>query len=321
MWKRFVHDYLSYTNKERIGIFTLLGLIVLCVFIPFLYPYLRHQKQYDQSKFNSEIAQLKLQKADSSTGKKYSAKNFDADKDRNDFNDFAQPSEKNYPKVEAEVFYFDPNTATASEWKRLGLKDKTVATIQKYLSKGGHFYKAEDISKIWGLHPEDIKRLLPYVNIEQKKAEYIQTNPQTKQASYVPKIIQAVDINVADTTAFIALPGIGSKLAQRIINFRDKLGGFNSVDQVGETFGLPDSTFQKIKSRLTSANIPVKKININTALIDEMKTHPYIRYAVANAILQYRTQHGKFSSVTDLKKIMIVTDDIYKKVEPYVTIE
>ena len=47
--------------------------------------------------------------------------------------------------------------------------------------------------------------------------------------------IQSVDINTADTTAFISLPGIGSKLAARIVNFRDKLGGFYSIDQVGET--------------------------------------------------------------------------------------
>jgi len=321
MWRRFVHDYLSYTNKERIGIFVLLGLIIVCVVIPFLYPYVHHQKQYDQSKFKSEIEQLKLLKSDSVTDKKYSAKNFDAKKDPGDFNDFAQPSEKYNPKINAEVFYFDPNTATAIEWKRLGLKDKTIETIQKYLSKGGRFYKAEDISKIWGLHPEDIKRLLPYINIEQKKTEYAPTNQQAKQTSYDSKITQPLDINTADTAAFIALPGIGSKLAQRIINFRDKLGGFNSVDQVGETFGLPDSTFQKIRSRLISTNAPVKKININTALLDEMKIHPYIRYAVANAIMQYRTQHGNFLSVIDLKKIMIITDDIYKKMEPYITIE
>jgi competence protein ComEA len=318
MWRRFVHDYLSYSNKERAGIFLVLGLIVLCIFIPFLYPYLRHTKQYDQSKFKNEMAQLKLLKADSSADKKYSAKNVDED----NINEFTQPSEKNYyPKAPPEVFYFDPNTATPNEWKRLGVKDKTVENIQKYLSKGGHFYKPEDISKIWGLHPDDIKRLLPYVSIAQSKPDYAQNNPQIKQASYVPKTIQPLDINDSDTTAFIALPGIGSKLAQRIINFRDKLGGFNSVEQVGETFGLPDSTFQKIKNRLILSNVPVRKININTALLDEMKTHPYIRYNVANAIIQYRTQHGNFSSIGDLKKIMIVTDDIYKKIEPYITIE
>ena len=317
MWKRFVHDYLSYTSKERMGIFILLALIVLCLVIPFLYPYLHHEKQYDQSKFKNEIARLKVHKSDSSPGKKYYSKNFDED----DFNDFVQPSEKIYPKVQAEVFYFDPNTATPNDWKRLGIREKTIETIQKYLSKGGHFYKPEDINKIWGLRPEDIKRLLPYVTIALKKTEYAQNNVQSNHALYVPKTIQPLDINTADTTALIALPGIGSKLAQRIVNFRDKLGGFNSVDQVSETFGLPDSTFQKIKSRLFSTNIHVKKININTALLDEMKTHPYIRYNLANAIIQYRTQHGNFSSVGDLKKIVLITDDVYKKVEPYVTIE
>ncbi|MEP6595317.1 MAG: helix-hairpin-helix domain-containing protein [Ginsengibacter sp.] len=317
MWKHFVHDYLSYTNKERVGIFILLGLIIACLFIPFLYPYLYHQKEYNQSKFNNEIARLKLRKSDSSIDKKYPAKNFEED----NYNDFAQPSEKNYPKIPAEVFSFDPNTATLREWKRLGVKDKTVENIQKYLSKGGHFYKPGDISKIWGLHSEDIKRLLPYVSIEQTTNDHVQNNLQVKPTSYIPKTIQPLDINMADTTGFIALPGIGSTLAQRIIKFRDKLGGFNSVDQVSETFGLPDSVFQKIKGKLISTNIPVKKININTAFLDDMKTHPYIRYNVANAIIVYRTQHGNFLSIIDLKKIMIITDDMYKKIEPYITIE
>jgi competence protein ComEA len=73
------------------------------------------------------------------------------------------------------------------------------------------------------------------------------------------------------------LPGIGSKLSQRIIAFRNKLGGFYSVEQVGETYRLPDSTFQKIKPKLILGNNNVKQININAASIDEMKAHPYLR--------------------------------------------
>jgi DNA uptake protein ComE-like DNA-binding protein len=52
-----------------------------------------------------------------------------------------------------------------------------------------------------------------------------------------------------------------------------------------------------------------------------MKTHPYIRYNLANAIIEYRAQHGSFSTVSDVKKIMMMTDEIYKKLEPYVTVE
>ncbi|MBK9485182.1 MAG: helix-hairpin-helix domain-containing protein [Chitinophagaceae bacterium] len=52
-----------------------------------------------------------------------------------------------------------------------------------------------------------------------------------------------------------------------------------------------------------------------------MKTHPYLRYNIANAIVQYRQQHGSFSSVFDIKRIMMINDDIYNKVAPYLTVK
>ena len=117
------------------------------------------------------------------------------------------------------------------------------------------------------------------------------------------------------------MPGIGHRLANRIVNFRDKLGGFYTVDQVAETYALPDSTFRKIKNRLVLPNPSVKHININTATVDELKMHPYIRYNLANAIVQFRVQHGKFSDAGGIKKIMMVTDEIYNKLEPYLSVE
>ncbi len=322
MWKQFLREYLTFTRKERTGIFIVLILILICLLIPFLYPLFIQRKTYDHSKFNKEIARLKIQQADSTSDKKYYNKNFDPDSYRDNYANYYEPSEKNYyTKLKGEVFYFDPNSASVDDWKRLGIKEKTAETIEKYLSKGGHFYKPEDIKKVWGLHKEDIDRLLPYVRIEGIKKEYAKHESSNFKSNDAykpsPKII---DINTADTSALIALPGIGSKLAQRIIAFRDKLGGFYAVDQIRETYGLPDSAFQKIRSRLMLTNAAVKKININAATIDEMKSHPYSRYNIANAIMQYRTQHGNFSSVDDIKKIMIITDEIFKKVSPYLTV-
>jgi competence ComEA-like helix-hairpin-helix protein len=126
-----------------------------------------------------------------------------------------------------------------------------------------------------------------------------------------------IEMNNADTSALIALPGIGSKLAARIVNFRDKLGGFYSVDQVGETYGLPDSTFQKIKTRLYCDENAIRKININTASKDELKGHPYIKWHLANVIVEYRNQHGVYKSLEDLKKIVLIDEITYKKVIPY----
>jgi competence protein ComEA len=129
--------------------------------------------------------------------------------------------------------------------------------------------------------------------------------------------LSPIDINLADTAAFIAFPGIGSRLADRIIRFREKLGGFYSIDQIGEVYGLADSVFQKIKPFLLAGPYDLKKININTATLEELKAHPYIRYAIANSIVQYRNQHGNFTSIEELKKIVLITNDTYEKISAY----
>ena len=319
MAKNFLSDYLSFSKKERTGIIVILLLVLIFTLLPFLFPYFISHKTPDHTAFEKEIATLKYKQADSNH--QFIQRNYAKD---NYFRSYSGNEKKYYDKQPAgELFYFNPNTLSADGWKKLGVRDKTIATIQKYLSKGGKFKQPEDISKIWGLHEDEIQRLLPYVSIPQeapvayteKRKDEIKTYDKPKYS------IKPVDINIADTSAFIALPGIGSKLANRIINFRDKLGGFYKVEQVAETFALPDSTFQKIKTRLILTNPPVKRININSATIDELKAHPYIRYNLANAIVQYRMQHGKFSAVSDIKKIMMVTDEIYNKTAPYLSVE
>ncbi len=319
MWRDFIKDYFSFTAKERKGTITIVAIILLILFAPLLFSYFHKNIPVDHKEFEKEIAQLKILQNDSA---RY--KNFNKNYENEYVNDYSLSPGKKQVLIPAEVFYFDPNTATAADWQRLGLRDKTIKTIQNYISKGGKFYKPEDIGKIWGLSPLDAKRLIPYAKINTVAKEYPsfekKENPKTT-SPYTPKIVQPIDINEADTSAFISLRGIGSKLSQRIVSFRDKLGGFYSIDQVGETYMLPDSTFQSIKHFLLLGNTPVKKININTASIDEMKTHPYLRYNLANAIFQYRQQHGNFSSVAGIKKIMIVSDEIFGKLSPYLSVE
>ena len=310
MWQHFLKDYFNFTKKERSGIIMLVSIMLILIITSFFYPYFMRKEIIDHAQFEKEIAELRID----------STKNLHK-KTGEYYNDYSLSGKKDEPS-KAEVFFFDPNTASENDWIRLGIKEKTAQTIQKYISKGGRFYKAGDIKKIWGLRPSDIVRLLPYVSIKNLSKEY----PRYEKKEYVEKIsatktIQKVDINSADTSTYIALPGIGSKLSQRIIAFRERLGGFYSIDQVAETYFLPDSTFQKIKPYLVINGHSIKQININVASVDEMKTHPYLRYNLANAIFQYRKQHGDFNSVNAIKKIMLVTDDIFNKVAPYLTIE
>ncbi len=312
MWQP-LKEYFSFTKKERKGILILVSVIIFISILPYFFHLFVKDEPIDSKEFAQEIAALKI---DSSKSKNYS-KN-----EEGYFNDYT-PSYKKEEKIKRELFYFDPNTASANDWIRLGVRKRTAETIQKYISKGGKFYRPQDIKKIYGLSEADANSLIPYVTISSAKKEYPSNEnkfPSTK--TYQNKyLIQPVDINVGDTSAYVALPGIGSVLSKRIISFREKLGGFYSVDQVAETYNLPDSTFEKIKKYLVLNSKAIKKININSASVDEMRSHPYISYKIANAIFQYRQQHGDFASVEDLHKIMMITEEFFNKTSPYLSIQ
>lgn len=318
-WQTIVADYLTFSKKERIAILSILFIIGL-LWIAANYLPLKKTLPIGKEKFENELAHLQI--TIDSSHKFYDKKNFDGgdftEPKRSYFNDYAQKD-----GIKGELFEFDPNTLDIDGWKRLGLKDRTIQTIQNYLGKGYRFKQADDIRKIYGLRPKDAERLIPYIHINEinvaVKSPVNTYEPKSTSHSNIYKPT-TVDINHADTSAYISLPGIGSKLAMRIINFRDKLGGFVSIDQVGETFGLPDSTFQKIKPRLQFTPFSIKKININLADVNELKSHPYIRWNIANAIINYKQQHGNFNSIADLKKINIITEEVYNKMAPYLTL-
>jgi competence protein ComEA len=279
------------------------------------------------SSFFKQVAALK-----SADTNRY-ANNYKPYKKYNNYNneaDYNKPYEKKeYNNTKGELFAFDPNTATTDEWKRLGIRDKTIATIQHYLEKGGKFHKPEDIKKVYGIFPDQAERLMPYVQIKSVEKNTFVDKNETKYANkpyaethtkptFQPKII---DVNTADTTAFIALPGIGSKLANRIVSYREKLGGFYKIEQLGETYGISDSVFQLIKPRLMLNNPVIKQININTADAATLKGNPYIRWNIANAIFQFKQQHGNYNSVADLKKIMLIDEQTFNKISPYLTVQ
>lgn len=317
--KKFVSAYFSFTRKERRGVSVLLLLILLFSLIPFFYPYFIKHRQPDRAAFEKAVANLKLRvdSGHNSFSRKYEGYERD--------NDYRLPQQEgDNSVVKGTLFYFDPNSLSADGWKKLGLRDKTIATILHYLKKGGKFRQPEDIGKIWGLHPDEVERLMPYVKITETPKTEDGTVRSFSNNGFIKKSqhqLTAFDINTADTSAFIALPGIGSKLAARIVAFREKLGGFYKVEQVGETYGLQDSTFKKISSYFLLSHPAIRQININKATEAELKLHPYIRYNLAAAIVQYRNQHGNFGTVSDIKKIMMVTDDIFNRLSPYLSVQ
>lgn len=130
-----------------------------------------------------------------------------------------------------------------------------------------------------------------------------------------------IDINTADTLAWQTLPGIGPGFARRIVSFRDRLGGFYAVEQVGECYGLADSVFQKIQPFLQIGNSSLIKLDLNLTDEKSLAAHPYIRYKLAHLIVQYRTTHAGFKAVTALRSLPLVDEIIYRKIEHYIEIK
>lgn len=311
-----IKDYFTFTRKERIGIIIVLALVIVIFFMPSFFT--NKNATAINTTDTAWINAVKKLKEKGNPNEK------DLYENETSAYQFDTSKRTIHDKLTAGLFYFDPNTLSAEGWKQLGLRDKTIQTIQNFCNKGGHFKKAEDLQRIYGLSKKDYDRLASYIRIQPTSKEKIPepfVNKNISSTKNSTSNLSTLDINGADTSAFIALPGIGSKLAARIVNFRNKLGGFYSIEQVSETFGLPDSTFQKIKPYLKIADASVKKININIASTDELKTHPYIKWQIGNSIVAYRKEHGNFSSVEDIRKIMVITDDIYKKISPYLALQ
>ncbi|HYJ37142.1 MAG TPA: helix-hairpin-helix domain-containing protein [Chitinophagaceae bacterium] len=317
---KWLKEYFTFTLKERIAILLLLGLILFVFFLPQLIPSRSMKPDPKEVEDFHELARkIHGDSIDSTEDQQYSQF------------ELLEPSREN-AVTENSLFLFDPNTASFNQWEKLGLREKTIKTIQNYLSKGGSFHKPEDLKKIYGLREQDYLRLEPYVRIAlERKKEF--TSAEKKDPS--PKIrdslrtvvkgrnnkIPIIELNNSDTSALIMLPGIGGRLANRIINFRNRLGGFYSVDQVGETYGLPDSTFQKIKPFLILGSQPVLRININMADAARLKQHPYISWAAANALVAYRQEHGPFQRVEDILRVQAILPEQLKRLIPYLSID
>jgi len=314
-------DYFSFSKKERIGISVLIILIIAFLLVP-VFLSKKPKAVLANDSDTMWIARLQSSLNQDSTIKR------NTESSNEDITSYQYDRSATTYSSTVTLFNFDPNSISKDQWKQLGLRDKTIQTILNYLNKGGHFYKAEDLKKIYGLRENEYERLAPYISIV-KTQRPGQPDPPSQSQSYSKSqpqypskssSVSAIEINTADKDAFIQLPGIGNSFATRIINFRDKLGGFYSVEQVKETYGLPDSTFQKIKPKLRADESLIKKININTATIEELKAHPYLR-TIANVIVNYRKEHGLFTSIAEIKNTTVITEDIYAKVFHYLTIQ
>ncbi len=199
---------------------------------------------------------------------------------------------------------FDPNTIAKEALLSFGIPEKIVTRMIKFRDVGGKFKNPEDLETVYGMKKAWVAQLLPWIEIAKtKKVDLKKINFSRKKAKKKENPI--TDINEASFEDWQNLSGIGPYYADKIMGYREKLGGFVSIDQILETNGLPDSVKQSILPALRISDI-FRKIKINSASTKEMAIHPYISWKEANAIFKYRKNHGPFQSRVDLEKMLAI---------------
>ena len=318
-WRAWLADYFHFSVRERWAVLILVGLALLVKGLPNWLPVVLPALAVDHPPV-IDSAQVQHLLAPGAANESRMAV-------------ASHPVERrSHP---AELFLFDPNTISVEAWMKLGLDQRTAERIGRYRQKGGWFRRPADIRKIYGLSPELADKLQPFVRLSEaasgsgrlpvyvaryERAPMDAPQPWARRPTDFkskPRQRPMVHINLADSTEWEALPGIGAVLAGRIVRFREKLGGFHAPAQLLDVFGLRDSTYQLIAPLLLADNLQWKRISINQASEAELSAHPYFRWKLARLIVAYRTAHGPFLQVEELKDIQLITDEVFEKMAPY----
>lgn len=227
-----------------------------------------------------------------------------------------------------ETFYFDPNTADSITLKRLGLSPWQIRNIYKYRARGGRYHRVEDFARLYGLTKGDYDRLRPYIRIAEKyklMSDLTSSSSEEPEKStkttftYTEKYPEGtqIDLNTADTVNLKKIPGIGSYYARQIIRYREKLGGFSSLQQLQEIEGLPED----IERWFVISNPTLRKIKINRLTTDQLRKHPYLNFYQSKIITEHRRKYGPIKDIKSLSLYEEFTAKDLERLSPYLSYE
>lgn len=304
MWK----DFFYYSRGERRAIYVLLVLIALLLIALVLIPGYHARQQ-----------QGVLQK--DSTGLKKEA------------GDIGHKLQKNMvvggKDIGVSLTPFDPNLADSIELSRLGLPPFVVRNILKYRLKGGRFTSPESLARIYGLTEEKFLELKPYISISEsyvrkpKKAWKEKAAPvMAQKRDTFPKVFKypegtKVDANRADTVELKKIPGIGSGIARMIVTYRERLGGFYSLEQLLEVKYMTPELLEWFMLE----EVPVRRLEVNRAGLEKLRSHPYLNFYQAKVIVEHRRTRGELKSLSQLSLYEEFTEKDLMRLAAYVSFD
>ena len=234
---------------------------------------------------------------------------------------------------------FDPNTVDSLTLIGFGIKAWKVRNFLHYRAAGKVFRSAEDLGDTYGWTAEDVERVREYVRVDEEygKGKRLFGGTEKGQPGWEGRnekygkdgkrwddwksnkfhTLTKVDVNTADTAMLRRIPGVGAKTSEAIVRYREKLGGFYSVEQLREIKMVSPELLEWME--VSSPN--VQKIPVNEASFQALNSHPYISYEQTKALLQYIRLYGKVKDEQALLETGIFTKEDVERLKPYLVYE
>ena len=265
---------LSYSKSQRIGIIFLFVLIFICQGIYFFKNFNSVENAPKEKaqwlSYQKEIDSLKILKSD----------------------------------FKPTIYPFNPNFITDFKGYKLGMSVAEIDRLLAYRKQNKFVNSAAEFQAVTKVSDSLLNAISPYFKFPDwvnNKKEY--TTSTAKPTFNKPEKIVVVDINQATKADLMKVYGIGDKISDRILEYKNKLGAFVSMEQLDDVWGLSPEVIAKLNQNFeVKSTAGIQKININNASIKELSQFPFFKYTLAKEIVVFRSMNGDIKT-EDLSKI------------------
>lgn len=210
---------------------------------------------------------------------------------------------------EYKIYPFNPNFITDFKGYKLGMSVAEIDRLLEFRKTGKFVNSAKEFQDITKVSNSLLAKISPYFKFPDwinNKKQFLNSKTNKEFVSFEKKPIKIVlqDLNTATKEDLIKIYGIGEGISERILKFKESLGGFVSMDQMNDVWGLSPEVIAELNKHFKISNLPsVTKIDINNASTKELSKFPYFKFSLSREIVTYRSMNGQIKEIEDLTKI------------------
>ena len=272
-----IKKYFNFSREQRKGILLLFSIIIVLQLIYFFVDFSSLSKTSSEKEqwlsLQSQIDSLKKEKQDY------------------------------VPKI----YPFNPNFITDYKGYKLGMSVPEIDRLLAYRKENKYVNSPKEFQAVTKVSDSLLNAISPYFKFPDwvnSKKEFKDYKKYPNSAFAKKQKIVIIDINQASQEDLIKIYGIGEAISIRILKFKESLGGFVSMEQMNDVWGLSPEVIENLNTHFKiSATPTVKKIDINNASIKELSIFPYFKYPISKNIVTFRSMNGDIKNIEDLTKI------------------